>query len=82
MEVGRMKRSLVALALAWVGLSGCASPEKIRQAANLEHERAKQLAANGDRYGAAKAEAKAVKQYDKATKRAAQHMAVATTYHF
>jgi outer membrane murein-binding lipoprotein Lpp len=75
-----MKLSMVAVGLAWIGLSGCASSQKIRLAAEREELKAKQLDALGDRYGAAKAHAAATKQYQKAITRAGHHMASATAY--
>jgi hypothetical protein len=74
-------KAIVMVGLA-LGFFGCAAPYKIRLAAQREDYKAKQLAAVGDRYGAAKASAAAEKQYEKATARDARQMASANTYYY
>ena len=74
-----MPRSFAFLPFALV-LGGCVSSMKIREAAQREEYKAKQLDELGNHYGAAKARASATKQYQKAIARADHHMAAATTY--
>jgi hypothetical protein len=54
-----------------LGMIGCATPERIQREAIAHEQRATQLQAMGDYYGAAKERAAAQKQWNKAANRAA-----------
>jgi hypothetical protein len=53
-----------------LGVVGCATPERIQRDAIAHEQRAAQLQAEGDYYGAARERAAAQKQWDKAASRA------------
>ena len=62
-------RPLTLLALAGVGLLGCASANRIERSADRHEAQAKQLEANGNTREATKEREAAAKQYSKANSR-------------
>jgi hypothetical protein len=54
-----------------LGVVGCATPERIQRGAIAHEQRAAELQAEGDYYGAARERAAAQKQWNKAASRAA-----------
>ena len=69
-----MRYVIVTALLALVGAAGCATPADIQYAADRQEARARQLDAQGDHAGAAKAREAAEKQQAKAYRRSAGYL--------